>query len=189
MGESKNNIINHKQTYEIGTVSTLHAITSSGTFNGIATTNATTSNTNLRWFDQLLWDGYDDSIQMQYKLPLTYVAGTPIKILVDWHSTLIVGDCFYNVGIGGIDAGNQWASDSDNTYGTAAAFTTPLTANAKRTDEWTFNVTDFVAGENIVIIIYRTSVTQVLDTLATYMRISTVRIKYLKNKIGTTNII
>lgn len=190
MGNSINNSINHKQTYEIGIVSTLLAITSSGTFNGIATTNATVSNTNLRWVDQQLWDTFDDSIQLQYKLPLTYVAGTPIKILVDWHSTLTVGDVKYTVGIGGIDSGNQWASDSDNTYGTSLISTTPGIANAKKTDEWTFNVTDFVAGENIVIIVYRqATVANVTDTLATHMRISTVRVKYLVDKIGTTNII
>lgn len=190
MGDSINNTINHKRTYEIGTVSTLLAITSSGTFNGIITTAGTTSNTNLRWFDYQLWDTFDDSIQLQYKLPLTYVAGTSINILVDWHSTATTGDCKYTVGIGGIDSGGQWASDADNTYGTSLISTTPATANTKKTDEWTFNLTDFVAGENIVIVIYRqATVANTTDTLATHMRISTVRVKYLVDKIGTTNII
>ena len=188
MGETINNSINHKQTYEITVISAITSVALTGTYNGIVTTAGTVSSTNSRWYVNQLRDVQNDSLQLQFKLPLTYVAGTSIKILVDWHSTATTGNCKYTVGIGGITATNTFAGDTDMSYGSALVSTTPATADTKKTDEWSFSGSGFIAGENMIIIVYRTAKTDVVDTLVASMKIATVSVKYLVDKIGTTNI-
>jgi hypothetical protein len=179
--------IEHHTVEETHIIPSMNMESLGGTYNGVITTSTTTNDINSRWRTQRLWDGFDDAIQMQHKLPLNYVAGTAIKIVVNWGANATSGTALYNVGIGGIDASTNWADDPDMTYGAETGYATQSTVFKRSSNEWTITATDaFVAGEEIVIVIYRLGTDAITDTLTTYMEISSVAIKYQVNSNGST---
>ena len=190
MGVFTEQITEHHKVYETISYSGNMMLGDPGTFNGVVCTNAIDTPINQRWLGFGLFDNFDDVAQLQHKLPLNYISDTSIDIIVNWQSSVTTGNCYYNTGIGGIDSGGQWASDSDMTYKTTTAYTVSGTSNGNNIQTHSFNVTDFIPGEEIIFVMYRETTTAnglINDTMSSTMRVMSIEIKYLINSIGTTN--
>lgn len=187
MAESVCQITEHANTFEIASFSGNMMLSDAGTFNSISCSSTIEVNLNERWLGFGLFDNFDDCVQQQYKLPLNYVAGTDISVIVNWQASVTSGNCYYTCGLGGIDSGGQWASDADMEYAAIAAYTVAGTTSQNNIQTFTFSGSGYTAGEELVIAIYRQALTSLNDTLAGTMRIFSVAFKYQINSLGTTN--